>query len=1254
MNHTKDHRSQERYPQEIESSMNHAGMKVEVASSTAGPEGVVQPMQTASNEDPNGPPGGSGLTRSESRRNAAVPLPPKSAQRSRSVSNTRLSRTLHQDNGETNRESTTPPGSQPGSPQEISTSTFSSNATPRQNTRPYPSSHTRSSSTGQQVAATASPRIPARSNSRTQAKTSQGSEQVSQNSPQAPVIPARSRSVSRSHSRSNTLTKLDGQEHGGPYNGTPTIAEDQEYSISSELAQEKRQSGERSRRQSVSSNYGQDEIARAPSDPPAPSLSPAVTTTTTSSSSSSATDLQKQVAYVETDHQRTHPSLRKQTSTDTAALYQQHQNQSSNGISQYLESQEGHERDPSEDSQHSAERGRARKQDESSKGGMLAWVRSRSKSKDASRYNQDPPSIPEYNPALLPSRSTSSAGRAKSLPRKPSNQNISAHNGPPTPDGSSLQRGKSIGKHGINPPSFSNNSFSKDASAHHPGSLSASTNMSTTHHDKMVRGMGMGGVPVSPAVLLTPQPSFPTTPVLNQPASSPGGMRNMALAMMKQDGSPSSSELQMQQRHQQLQQLQMQHIQQQQQKLATSGSPQPGTPTSPRHQQMAPHSPLTTAATQVTQRLVATRIYIQTESDFKSVNLAPNTTALDVLHMLQQRGTFGEPGDSRYHDRWTIFEYSKEFLIERPLRDFEVVLDVMKTWEADKDNKMICKSFPARNELSASEVLRLVGPAGQASFVRPHGWVQVELKKGKWAKRYLHINDTAVYHSKDERFTGESMLCMLRNFDVYAVQVPRKKAPTKFGFALKSSDSVHMFETPEDDYIHFVCTDTGESLREWLAGLRAAKGMFMYHANPEVIREGQRRETELSSGSNDARGNLTEEQANEQEPTERTKTTEATTNYPNFAPITPGPTTPISAQSQPDSLVPGHQHTSVSDSKDQDRPLSHSNPSPSHSPSVSTSSTFPSNLDSAPVVQSNKSSAKIIRANPMDKMPPIGANSNGTNSRNPFMAGSLLQQRVEAEKQEIENMKLQLKMREQAGVLGARNVNLTEQHQTGSRGRGLPTSASAACLTTSAPSSQAAVAPQFGGPGTLIEKGEARAAELQRSKSAGTALSRASHSHTQTTTNYSNRSRSKSRGPEDRVPFGNTMVSPHSFGSTPGNIPPLPQGPLLQFADNDAMIQSGSLLARAKSSKQAAASGNTMMSGGYGGNGSGVTRGRQGGVNGGSSSSQLMSQGGRTMIKPLVDLGNVNTGQDATWSGRPTNSNASVKPPGRTKTLVEF
>ncbi|KAG0294216.1 hypothetical protein BGZ96_001589 [Linnemannia gamsii] len=596
------------------------------------------------------------------------------------------------------------------------------------------------------------------------------------------------------------------------------------------------------------------------------------------------------------------PILRKQKSVDPAAIYRQHQqeapmrdrlpsrhaserrpnrdrNPSNTGFANPSES--GRSREPSGagETQNEPERGRKQKSDEgSSKGGMFAWVRSRSKSRDASHakpnYETSHPvpesTYPEYNPALIPSRSTGALGsqRSKSLPRKASNPNFQAESGgwPPVPQAglngdpaaSLHHRSKSTSKFARNPPPFASSTGGP-----------SDTNKNTMHHENMIRGMGMGSTPISPAVLLTPQPSFPTT----QSSLSGGGMRGMALAMMKDDNSPSSSDQQMQQRQLQLQQAQqMQHLQQQQQRLAASlanGSSPPDSPSGTNQSSNAQQTPMSpTGATAgavnqaTTQRLVATRIYIQTEIDFKSVNLAPNSTALDALHMLQERGVFGQPGDGRYHDRWTIFEYSKEFLIERPLRDFEVILDVMKTWEADKDNKMICKPFPARNELTAQEVVRLVGPAGQESFVRPHGWVHVEMKKGKWVKRYLHINDTAVYHSKDAKFNGESMLCLLRNFDVYAVQVPRKKAPTKFGFALKSSDKIHLFETPEDDYIHYVCTDSGESLREWLAGLRAAKGIFMYHANPEVIREGQKHAELLSSGSQDgpARGNLTEEQ----------------------------------------------------------------------------------------------------------------------------------------------------------------------------------------------------------------------------------------------------------------------------------------------------------------------------------------------------------------------------------------------------------
>ncbi|KAG0210819.1 hypothetical protein BGX28_008955 [Mortierella sp. GBA30] len=907
---------------------------------------------------------GSGLTRSESRRNTAAPLPQKSAQRSRSISHgsSRLSQSAQSDHGDSGRDAFSSE-STAVIPEEVSTPTFGPTIVPRKHLRPYPSSPSLSASNGQ--TAPASPRLPARSNSRNYAKPSTAAasfqaqpspDHAPQGSPlisQAPVVPPRTRSGSKSLSRSNTINRSEGiQDPGSPYMGTPTIAEDQEALLESprtpaatdtqscsDQREEQQQPAPTSSENSLKDAVASDEtnamghlrkqstsnalklVNRVDGSHShhnhslAPSLLPAevvpTTTPVTSDQHNPALEHYDPVPdQGDTEQNSTRHVIRKQMSADPAAMYRQHQqepvrdhlpsrhaserrpnhgrNPSQPAPSTLMELREsGHSRKPSGGSQPNLERGRSTKKDEgSSKGGMFAWVRSRSKSKDVSSakltYDTSHP-VPEptfeYNPALIPSRSGSAIGhqRAKSLPRKASNQNFhgTADGWPPySPgdlrgDGPSHQRNKSITRPGLNPPPFTSVSSSGASNDTSAPSLNFSTNMNTVHHENMIRGMGMGSTPIAPAVLLTPQPSFPTAPGAASAAAN-GGMRGMALAMMKNDGPSSVSEQQMQQRHQQLQQAQMQHIHQQQQKLAisttTQQQPLVDIPTSPRVQQQngaqGPMSPTATAPT--TQRLVATRIYIQTETDFKSVNLAPNSTALDALHMLQQRGCFGEPGDGRYHDRWTIFEYSKEFLIERPLRDFEVILDVMKTWEADKDNKMICKSFPARDELSAQEVVRLVGPEGQESFVRPHGWVHLETKKSKWVKRYLHITDTAVYHSKDHKFTGESMLCLLRNFDVYAVQVPRKKAPTKFGFALKSSDKIHLFETPEDDYIHYICTDSGESLREWLAGLRAAKGMFMYHANPEMIREGQKHAAELlsSSGNQDGkgRGNLTEEQ----------------------------------------------------------------------------------------------------------------------------------------------------------------------------------------------------------------------------------------------------------------------------------------------------------------------------------------------------------------------------------------------------------
>ncbi|GJJ77886.1 hypothetical protein EMPS_10245 [Entomortierella parvispora] len=306
--------------------------------------------------------------------------------------------------------------------------------------------------------------------------------------------------------------------------------------------------------------------------------------------------------------------------------------------------------------------------------------------------------------------------------------------------------------------------------------------------------------------------------------------------------------------------------------------------------------------------------------------------------------------------------------------------------------------------------------------------------------------------------------------------------------------------------------------------------------------------------------------------------------------------------------------------------------------------------------------------------------------KTPFMAGSLLQQRADAEKQEIENMKYQLKLREQAGIVGAVRGQHADNNRQGSsythqggHGRGISSAGSSASLTSAASSTpshslhhQQSQPQLFGGPGTLIEQGEAR--QLERSKSAGTGLLRPNNGAN--TSGYS-RSRSKSRGPsEDRVPYQGRSTSPHSPGLTgfpsQSYTPPMPQGPLLHFADQDAMIQPGLLLDRAKSSKKSVSPSSSAMTNGYnGGYGSSAqprsmgnpqlqqSRGRQ--PDQGQQHHQQQQGHGRSRAKPLVDLGNLNTSQDVIRPGLLTNASSnntsgprSARSPRRQKPLLDF
>lgn len=68
---------------------------------------------------------------------------------------------------------------------------------------------------------------------------------------------------------------------------------------------------------------------------------------------------------------------------------------------------------------------------------------------------------------------------------------------------------------------------------------------------------------------------------------------------------------------------------------------------------------------------------------------------------------------------------------------------------------------------------------------------------------------------------SETVLCNLSVFDVYTLSKPRKKTPTSFCFALRSSSLPN-----EKGYCRFFCVEKPERLFDWVLALRLCKVIF--------------------------------------------------------------------------------------------------------------------------------------------------------------------------------------------------------------------------------------------------------------------------------------------------------------------------------------------------------------------------------------------------------------------------------------------
>ncbi|KAF7715734.1 Uncharacterized protein PECH_006136 [Penicillium ucsense] len=204
--------------------------------------------------------------------------------------------------------------------------------------------------------------------------------------------------------------------------------------------------------------------------------------------------------------------------------------------------------------------------------------------------------------------------------------------------------------------------------------------------------------------------------------------------------------------------------------------------------------------------------------------VTPSTNVQDLLDIARAR-------ISRHIDpnAFLLIESFQQIGLERPLRRYERVRDVLNSWAADADGALLAvpaSSREAVTPLEASSVLSEKPPHTTVCCYYSH-------RPRKWDKRFVTLHrDGQVTVSKKEGSKDSADVCHLSDFDIYT-PLPRYaakeiKAPKKICFAIKSQQKSSMFLST-DSFVHFFSTNDRALGDQWYQAVQRWRSWYLVH-----------------------------------------------------------------------------------------------------------------------------------------------------------------------------------------------------------------------------------------------------------------------------------------------------------------------------------------------------------------------------------------------------------------------------------------
>lgn len=204
-----------------------------------------------------------------------------------------------------------------------------------------------------------------------------------------------------------------------------------------------------------------------------------------------------------------------------------------------------------------------------------------------------------------------------------------------------------------------------------------------------------------------------------------------------------------------------------------------------------------------------------------------------------------------------VYECYAQLGLERRLRRYERIRDVLNSWDRDTQNTLLIlpsNTADSDRDLDMSSVPQSQMPPGGFVLQLHHS-----SRPGKWNKRWITLSENGLMFSSKRAAASPSgrdsqRLCHLSDYDIYTLMsrsasatnevgvkssgsfFKNLKPPKKFVYAVKSQQKT-MAHGDTANFVHFFCTDDPAVASTFHASVHAWRSWYMVQTRREAQRK---------------------------------------------------------------------------------------------------------------------------------------------------------------------------------------------------------------------------------------------------------------------------------------------------------------------------------------------------------------------------------------------------------------------------------